>query len=291
MDLKEAYEILGVPETATREDVEKQYAVWARRDRARKRTQSSELHEDFDFGRINEAYKTITRHYLELEDQNKPKRDPRVEKLDHFWTYYKFHVFGAVLLIIIIAYIVNVVIDKQQEKERLAQLPPSSVSMMMFGEYIQPDLTKIEAMILSAKPDWQRVELGHTYVPSVIDDPYDYTSQQKAVITIITDRSDVYMIDRHNLQNLVNQGLFQPLDAYKDRLAAAVGEDNLIYLRKDPDGYDPDAPPGDLLLYTVRLPKKELYHANTEEVLVGIHVASENIENAIQLIEALAREP
>jgi len=291
MDLHEAYKILGVPENAGREEVEKQYDMWARKDRARKRSQTSRADDDFDFDRINEAYKTITRHFLEQEELGKPKRDPRVEKLDHFWTYYKWHVIGGIIAILVICYFANIVIERQEEKKRLAQLPPASVSMMLFGDYFQPDLAQIESFVLSQKTDWQRIVVNHTYVPSAIQTRYDYNSQQKAVITLISDRSDVYVINRFNFQNLVNQGLFRPLDEYADRLRAAVGEENLVYARKDPNGYERDEQAGELHLYTVRLPKRDVYNTRLDEILAGIHVASDNIENALQLIEVLAKMP
>lgn len=99
------------------------------------------------------------------------------------------------------------------------------------------------------------------------------------------------MINRFNFQNLVNQGLFRPLDEYADRLRAAVGEENLVYARKDPNGYERDEQAGELHLYTVRLPKRDVYNTRLDEILAGIHVASDNIENALQLIEVLAKMP
>lgn len=288
MDLKEAYKVLGVPETASREEVEKQYAVWARRDRARKRAQSASS-DDFDFDQINLAYKTILNHYIQQEQSDKPEQHPLVEKLDHFWTYYKMHVIIGFIVVFTVGYFINLTIENQREKARLAQLPPADVTMMMFGDYVYPDLQQIEEFILTENKDWQRVAVNLTFVPSKVNNPYDVTSQQKAVITLLSDRSDVYMIDRNNFQNLVNQGLFMPLDEYKERLRAAVGEDNLVYTRKESTDYRNDEP-GELHLYTVRIPKQDIYNARGDEVLVGIHMGSENIENALRLIEFLASQ-
>ena len=244
MDLKEAYEILGVPESADREEVEKQYAVWVRKDRALKRAQGEAANEDFDFAKINEAYKTITKHFYDMENAAKPKRNPRVEKLDHFWTYYKFHVIGAVILIIGAVYFINTMVENQRERERLAQLPPPAATMMMFGDFMEPDTETIEEAILSSKPEWERVVVNTTYVPTEITTQYDIALQQKAVVSLVTDRSDVYMIDQSNMQNLVNQQLFQPLDQYEERLKASVGEDNLVYARTLPSGLYEDEEPG-----------------------------------------------
>lgn len=287
MDLKEAYKIMGVPETATREEVEKQYAVWVRKDRALKRSQTTD--EDFNFAKVNEAYKVITNHYYELENQTKPQRDPRVEKLDHFWTYYKYHVFGAIILLIGIVYIVSSVIEHQQEKKYLASLPDPDVTMMMFGDFFEPDIAKIEESILLSETDWQRVVVSHTQVPAEIKDQFDIALQQKAVVALATDRSDVYMVDNSNHQMLVNQGLFQPLDEYEERLKAIVGEENLVYARTEPSGLDPDEQPGEYHLYTVKLPNSQLYSFLNEEIRAGIHVGSENIENSLRLIELLAK--
>jgi len=291
MDLREAYRILGVPESASREEVEEQYAVWVRKDRALKRAkaQGEAVDEEFDFAQINAAYRTIVDHYHQLEDQSKPKRDPRIEKLDHFWTYYKYHVIGAIILIIGIVYIINTVIENQQEKARLAALPPADATMMIFGDFYEPNLTSIEEGILLARPDWQRVVVNHTYVPSEITSEFDVALQQKAIVTLVTDRSDVYMVDGNNVQNLVNQGLFRPLDEYADRLKASVGEENLVYLRTEPSGLDPDEQPGEYHIYTIRIPIVQEYSSLSSEAMAGIHVGSENVEKALQLIETLAQ--
>lgn len=289
MDLKQAYEILGVPESANRDEVEKQYAVWVRKDRAAKRGMA-DSDESIQFAKVNEAYKMIIDHFYELENQDKPQRNPRVEKLDHFWTYYKFHVIGAIILIIGIAYIINTVVENQQEKARLAQLPPPNATMMMYGDFFEPDIEGIESGVLAAKPDWERVVVGHTYLPSSMNDPYAIALQQKAMVTLVTDRSDVYMIDQHNMQVLVNQELFRPLDEYEDRLKASVGEENLIYARTMPSGLDPDEQPGEIHLYLIRLPISDLYSSLADEIMAGIHVSSENIENALQMIETLVND-
>lgn len=288
MDLNEAYEIMGIPESSTREEVEQQYAVWVRKDRAAKRSGPDSDQEVFDFTKVNEAYRTILNHFYELDDKEKPKRSPGIEKLDHFWTYYKFHLFGALLLIGGIIYGINVYLDHKAEQEYLASLPPAAATMMIYGDFYEPNIGDIEMSILNQKPDWERIVVNHTYLPAEITDSYGIALQQKAVVTLVTDRSDVYLIDHGNMQGLVNQGLFQPLDAYEERLKAAVGEANLIYARSEPSGLYDEEEPGETHLYMIKLPPSDQYHTLADEVMAGIHIRSENIENALQMIEVLA---
>lgn len=289
MDLKEAYEIMGLPESADREEVEKQYAVWVRKDRANRRAKPEERDESFDFEKINEAYRRILQHFHEMESAAKPKRNPRVEKLDHFWTYYKWHVIAGLIILIGIGYIINTVIENRQEQARLAQLPPADVALMMYGNFYEPDLELIEEKIMTAKPEWQRVVVSNTYLPIEVRDTFDIAFQQKAIINLHIDHSDVYMTDNYQFQSLVNLELYQPLDEYEERLKASVGEENLVYAQTLPSGLDPDEQPGEIHLYAVKLPISDLYHTAVEEIYAGVHVNSEKIENALQLIETLAQ--
>jgi len=60
-------------------------------------------------------------------------------------------------------------------------------------------------------------------------------------------------------------------------------------MRTEPSGLDPDEQPGEYHLYTIRVPIVQDYSSLTSEALAGIHVGSDNVEKALQLLETLAK--
>ncbi|MBU5440646.1 hypothetical protein [Paenibacillus sp. MSJ-34] len=228
-DLKKAYEILGLSEDATKEEVEKRYFLLIRKDRARKNRSNDDEDsaETVTIEQVNQAYKTITQYEQKLQDEGKPQRSVFASRLDHFFHYYKFHVLGAILLVVLIAYFVNSMIDQRQQRAAEALLPPENLSVMYLGEFYSEDLDKAQESILQAFPSWERVGVSITYFPQEAKDPYDIAMQQKSMITLMTEKPDIYITDQYNFERLRDQGLFLRLDELESSLKSL--DDSAVY--------------------------------------------------------------
>ncbi|NIK80450.1 hypothetical protein FHS15_005640 [Paenibacillus castaneae] len=224
-ELKLAYETMGLPELAAKEEVEKRYTILMRqaRSRAKQQNQSAE-EEDDSFAKITQAYRLI----LEYEDRKLTdafndqeygkykKMAGQAQKMDHFWRYYKFHTIGAIAAVALIIYGIVSFMNYRTEQERLASLPPVDLSISFMGNYMltddAPKVEPLENALLTAFPEWKRFVTSITMVPS--DEQAQYAYLQKAILVLATEHPDVYIMDRNIFKWIGNQGVLLNLDSY-----------------------------------------------------------------------------
>ncbi|MFC4810896.1 J domain-containing protein [Paenibacillus sp. GCM10023250] len=238
-ELKKAYELLGLPEGAAKEDVEKRYFLLIRRERANRQREDAGQSDDQEVSLedINKAYKTILEYnekqtMAQFNDAAYGKfkgMAGSAQKIDHFFSYYKFHVLGAIALILIVIFGTKSYIDHRHKMAELAKLPPIDVSVSFFGEYYSQDgtypvsdLKPLEDKFVGQFPQWKRVQAFFTYVPSDIRSEQDSALIQKSIIDLMMNKADVYILDKANFQKLARDGSLLPLDgANADKLGPA----------------------------------------------------------------------
>lgn len=224
--LKEAYERMGLPEDATREQLDDRYTLLMRQTRSQQRREPDRAEEiEARFAEITKAYKFIldeeNRKSLEELNQKRygkfKKLAGTAEKTDHFFRYYKFHLLGGIAILGILVYIAISIFNHQAEKERLAKLPPVDLSVMFLGTYFNPDggtdVKPIEDAILAQFPEWKRVTVNINYVPALdSNNPQDAAMLQKAMLVLATERPDLYIMDKNAFDWVGNQGMVRPLE-------------------------------------------------------------------------------
>lgn len=237
-DLKEAYKVLGLPEDADRETVEKRYFILLRQARARQmRGEPAGADTAADPEAIDRAYRLIKAEEERKERERLRERlygkdekaAERKAKIEHFFHYYKYHLLVAVLLMAAVIYGVNNWLDHRAEQRRLASLPPPDLEIHFVGAFWpiggNLDIENMEPVMLEQFPDWQRVVARLSYVPQEMQTPQDFAFAQKLIIDLIQYKPDVYILDELHFSSLVSQELFEKLDdpAFGD-LADAIPE-------------------------------------------------------------------
>jgi len=220
-DLKQAYETLGLPEGAGKEEVEKRYFILIRRARSSQQREDADQTDavPVDIEAVNRAYRLILdREEQKIQEAYNEKTYGKyrkmagsAQKVDHFFSYYKFHLLGAIALIALIIYGIYAYVDHKHKQEELAKLPPANLEITFFGDYLSsdafnPDLKPVEDKLLKQFPDWKRVIAHLTYVPSEIKSEQDSAFIQKSILDLISNKSDVYVLDKANFAKLAGDG-------------------------------------------------------------------------------------
>ncbi len=301
--LEEAYRLMGLAPMAEKDEVEKRYTTLLKKERTRQKqnaseSASSEGRDEPDFAKITEAY----RYILEYEDRKITEAfnqqeygkyggmAEKAQKVDHFWRYYKFHTLGAIALIAVLIYGINSYIDHREHQKYLASLPPVDVHVSFFGTFMLPegqkDQTAVNAALLSQFPEWQRVDSTITFVPQ--DDMNQMAYLQKAAVTLVTEKADVYIMDRSMLQYIGTQGVLMELDDKTD-IISGLDEKRLQKLTITPGVLDET--PGEEHIYAIDLSgswlAKDLPLLKMD-LFAGVRVNSENPEKALQFIKTFA---
>lgn len=280
-DLNKAYEALGLPVDASREDIEHRYGLLMRQARAQQRRGEVTI----DEAAVHRAYRLIIEEQrrqaieqYELEKYGSDKRAQTAEKVDHFIHYYKFHVIFAIIALILIIMGVKSYLDKSAEKARLAALPPAEVSVIFMGHFAA-NFPDIEETLLSFFPNWLRIDAQIHYVTVEPRDQYEIAMLQKSVITLMSERPDIYIMDRANFERVAKQGLFIPLEGiYMGGNDVLADKGNILYLRAEDDTKEHAYG-----VYLRNMP--DMIPGLGYEMIAGITVHSENTSNALKFMK------
>lgn len=242
MDLKQAYTILGLAEGADKKAVEDRYTILMRQSRTQQRREEAgeTVPDKVDIEVVNRAYKLVlaSEGQKDVDAFNSDKYGKykgmagSAQKADHFFHYYKWHLIISLVVIIGIIYGINSYLDRQEEKRLEALRPPIDLTFMLYGNFFLEDggqdIVPLEEATLAYFPEWKRVKGVLTYLPGEQGSAQDAALVQKAMIMLMTEKSDVYIIDENSFPMLAAQGLLQPLEAeVAGRLAPYVTDDML----------------------------------------------------------------
>ncbi|OMF29788.1 hypothetical protein BK133_17475 [Paenibacillus sp. FSL H8-0548] len=290
-ELKQAYQTMGLPELAAKEEVEKRYTTLMRQTRSRAQRQKENTTDAEDsFAKITQAYRLILEYedrkltdaFNEQEYGKYKKMAGQAEKMDHFWRYYKFHTFGAVLAVALIIYGIFSFVNYREEQERLANLPPVDLDVSFMGNYMltedAPKEEPIENALLTAFPEWQRFVSNLTMVPS--DEAQQYAYLQKAVLILATEHPDIYIMDKNIFNWIGGQGVLIELDDLVNGDFKPLMKDDLaMTLNTEDDGEH---------IYGIDISDSALVDdipLYKQSMIVGIRPDSKNPEKAKEFIK------
>lgn len=282
MEVKKAYEVLQVPENASKKEIEKKFEIWMRRDRERQR-QGIHDKEDFHMTDINQAYKTIQDHFKEREESSGPDRlgHPFWKKVDHFFYYYKFHMILCLILLFTLMYLIQSTGNNDRGQAEGGDFPPADVNILFFGDYAKLDPSALEKSVLAEFPEWKSVNIELTYVPDETKNAYDAAVQQKSVLTLMNDDYDIYIMSSGNLHRL--KGMYQPLDRIEDELSNRLNNGQLVYTKAEGDSKK--------RLYGVDITNSDIFrdgNAASNRKIATIRRDAKNFENAMRWIKETA---
>ncbi|MBW4082671.1 hypothetical protein [Paenibacillus sp. S150] len=219
--LKQAYGRLGLPETVTREELNKRFDLLLKRRRSL--TTEAEIAEyEADFQAIKFILDSRDQQEIqEAEDQRLAKYGSLAggaRKWERFMRLYKTHVIISIIAVIVLAFGGNALYNNWQHKKYLATLPPVDAKIMFIGNFgVQDPDGKMDALnqaIIEEYPEWKRVDSSIVYLPKTGEgaDTLDMNYMQKAVVELAANSPDILILDEATLQWIGGQDGFQNLE-------------------------------------------------------------------------------
>ncbi|WP_138496335.1 J domain-containing protein [Paenibacillus pinistramenti] len=240
-ELRNAYETLGLEEGAPREEVNKKYDLYVRKFRSRGRTADPDAEDPFE--KINQAYRYIINYEdSQVIDQKRQERFGKwgrfagqAEQLDDFLRLHRTKILVSLIAAVVLIIGISMYVSHRQEQERLAKLPPADLSVMFVGNFVLPEgddsNEALEQSLLAPFSDWKRITAKVSYFPGdgVSSGQMGMALQQKAQIDVMTEKPDLYIMDKSSFAWLAQGGALQNLDSYADgELKSLLSSDEVV---------------------------------------------------------------
>ncbi|WP_151734910.1 hypothetical protein [Paenibacillus tengchongensis] len=219
--LKQAYERLGLPENASREEINKRFDLLIKRQRSKKNKDEERAAPEEDFQTFKFILDTLDKQEIaEAEEQRLAKYGKLsgvASKTERFFRLYRTHVIVSVIALIVLAVAGNAIYNNIQHKKYLASLPPLDASVMFLGNFgVQdPDgeTAPLEQAFIEQYPEWKRVSAMITYLPKVGEGAtgFDMNYMQKAVVELAANRPNILILDEETVEWIGGQEGFQDL--------------------------------------------------------------------------------
>lgn len=294
-ELKHAYERLGLPEGASREEVEKRFDLLVRQNRSKKRSGEGE---ESSFEEILHAYRAIVnqedQQIIQKMSQDRyskwGKMAGTAERIDDFFRLYKFRVLAGLIAVAVVVTGIITYVNYRDKQAELAKLPPVDLSLMIVGNFGFQDENDgnavMEQALLKQFPDWKRFTTKLTYQPPAMksdsgETQADMAMRQKAMLEVMTETPDIYIMDKDTFKWLGEGGVLEPLDQIVNSdLKGLATEDKQLQAKTQED----QAPH----VYAMDISSNPLlkdWPLNKNEVIVGIRAQSEHKDKAIAFIK------
>ncbi|HHV98328.1 MAG TPA: DnaJ domain-containing protein [Clostridiaceae bacterium] len=216
-NIKDAYEVLGLSENATKEDIEKRYAILLKKYKSvgKDDKESNEnLNEEFE--RITDAYNLLM-GFETPEDENVPPKKPNPvlkwlgidqKKFENFIHYYKFHILGGIAALVILISIINTIVTNVD--------PDLNVAFV--GSIYYQDTEVFKEKVKDAIPDLNAVGTDSAILYEGMDGQMEIASNMKLTVLFAAAEMDVFITDKQQFDKFVQQGAFEKLDELAEEL-------------------------------------------------------------------------
>ncbi len=212
MDRKQAFVVLGLPDTATRDEIARRYDVLERKNRILQQ-QAEGTPTTLE---IEVAYKLlagiawkdpVAENRLRQRDEHPGliARMLRMEqtKLDNLVHYYRKPVLIIAVVLGVVAWFIISTVFRT----------PDDFRMLVAGDIYMQNQDKLQAAVLKDMPGTLNPMLQNIYLGKTTDPQMQAAVSQKLIVEIGYGENDILVLDRFLYEQYAAQGAFQPLDA------------------------------------------------------------------------------
>ena len=278
MDKKDAYQILGLKEGASKEQIQNKYNILIKR--YRMGIDKDDKDSQVDIERIDMAYNLLMGYHIEEPAGNKPyKPNPILKKMgvdekkaQNFLYYYKFHIIGAIVLVILAVFFIKDIVGKV----------PSDLDVALVGEIYCNDTELFKQNILDKMPELREMSIDAATFFEGMDGQMEYAMNMKTMVLFGGGTVDIFFLDKDSYEKFCLQGAFANLDEVAGNLKADEDKNSDLLLKTEEDQ--------EKHLYGIDVSDSKLLEESGvigERIIAAIRVNAKHYENAVRMLELL----
>ena len=277
LQTKDAYKILGLKEGASKDEIEKRYAILFKKYKMSKSQAQEGDSPEIDFEEITDAYNLLMGYGAKTSDEDSKKPNPLLQKvgidekkLENFIHYYKFHVIiGMIVLIVFVATL----------KSCLTRVDPD-INIAFVGDFYYNDIEPLEQKIKSIYPEIKEVGVDWAILSGEPGGQQEYAMEMKAVILFTASDVDMFILDKTSFERFGRQGAFVSLDGMAGRIPLDKG----FALKVGDEGEE--------RVYGVDISSSAVFEGSNisgAEKIAAISVKAKHYDRAVKLLELLVK--
>lgn len=308
MDKKEARKILGVTKETSRVNIEKKYAILLKKRRmTNERAEPGKgfenmpdklpVSDEYSFEQVTQAYNVLMGYEIAVKEDPPGKADPLLQmigvdkkKAKNFFYYYKFHMLGAILLLISVIFIVRGCVNRVNPDFKLAFL----------GEISYVDAAdKLKGAIKKDMPEIVEPGIDGAFLSDNIVGEQSYAMEMKTTVLFAAGDIDVFILDKPRFMKFAKLGAFMSLDGIAVELGIDMEKNKefIVEVEDDENGGDSTKKtdtdmPGETHLFGVDIADSTVLKESGvvgEAKVAAIHGGCGQKEKAVKFLQFLMK--
>lgn len=326
MDKKEARKILRVTKDASRNEIERKYAIYLRRHRAElakkaeKQGEGEEQSEktpydsaapsveskqpdEYSFEQITKAYDVLMGYEIPQKEYVPGKAAPLLKKAGiderkakNFFYYYKYYILAIIAVILIVVFSVRGCVNAVKPDFNIA-----FIGRFLYSDAAEDLKDRIRANIPQiAEPGIDGAYLGEDGLGE-----QQYAMEMKATILVAASDIDVCILDKNTFIRYAKQGALMSLDEIAPRLGVDLNANKEFVVSVDDSPFETEGTfeeetadstvqePAETHLFGIDVSNSAVLNETGvigDEKIACIFVRCEQIEKAEKLIQFLMKE-
>jgi len=287
--MKKEYEIMGLKEGASKDEISKRYATLLKKFKAAK-LEGKDSIDGITVDDVTRAYNKLMGYDSDVEPDPEILRlrelknkgifkklniDP--EKLSNFWTYNKWYVISGIIGIIVIISFISSIVNRVEPDFNFA----------VVGEIYSMSDKQIAEKIESSYPVLKEVSTVTMTVGMEAKSEMDVAMQQKIMVEMAVGGLDLVIVDRVNYDRFAEIGTFKELTEIAEQLGVDMEkQQDLIAEVKDEE--DPFT--GLFGIYVTDSPFLKECGIVGDEMIATIHVNAKHPEAAFEVLKLIVKQ-
>lgn len=275
----EAYEILGLKQGASQNDIEKRFSILLKKYKMSTiETEEGQSEESINIDEATNAYNVLMGYEVEIppEPYKKPnfiykKLGVDEKKARNFFHYHKFHIIISIIALIVIATTVRSCVNRVEPDVNLA-----------FIGNLYYDSEVVKATLLPKLPEFKEIGIDGAYLSPDGKGEQEMAMQTKKMVLLAAGDVDIYILDKANFDSVAKQGAFVNIDKLVETLNIDL-EKNKEYIVKTED--EPSSH-----LYGIDISSSKLLETTKvigDTKIAAISIRAKNYDKAVKVLKLL----
>lgn len=284
LKIKDAYEVLGLKEGASRAEIEKRFGILLKKHKMSGQEGLDNGVPEIDFAEVTKAYNLLMGYETEEAPQeSQTKVNPLLRKMGvdekkarNFFYYYKFHmIIGIIVLIVLVSTL----------KSCMTRVDPD-LNVAFMGNFFYTDSDVLKKNLKDKLPEVKEIGIDGAMISPDGKGEQAYAMQMKAMVLLAAGDVDVFILDRENFDKTAKQGAFASLDELASSLGIekAANKDYVLKVEGEQTEH----------LYGIDVSSNPVFEESQiagEEKIAAISVKAKHYEKAVKLMELLFKKP